>query len=96
MSRPLFSVYFSICFVNLLGRDLRLYNSDLFRFLNTADKKDYLKDYDILEERVNEIRDKLNTSDLTSTQKFWEAILTTKEIINRENIFINIIYNIAF
>jgi hypothetical protein len=74
-------------FVNLLGRDLRLYNSDLLRFLNTLDKKEYLRDYDILEERVNEIRDKLNTSDLTSNQKFWEAILTTKEINNRQNVF---------
>ena len=26
-------------FINLLGRDLRKYNSDLLRFLNTADKK---------------------------------------------------------
>ena len=82
-------------FVNLLGRDLRLYNSDLFRFLNTADKKDYLRDYDILEERVNEIREKLNTSDLTSNQKFWEAILITKEISNRGNIFIDKEINIS-
>jgi len=75
-------------FINLLGRDLRLYNSDLLRFLNSADKKEYLRDYDILEERVNEIRDKLNTSDLSANQKFWEAILTAKEISNREDIFI--------
>lgn len=74
-------------FINILGRDLRKYNSDLLRFLNTADKKEYLKDYDILEERVIEIRDKLNTSDLTSNQKFWEAILAAKEIRIRENIF---------
>jgi len=75
-------------FVNLLERDLRLYHSDLFRFLNTEEKKDYLRDYDILEERVTEIRDKLNTSDITSEQKFWEVILATKEINRRENIFI--------
>lgn len=76
-------------FINLLGRDLRKYHSDLLRFLNTADKRDYLKDYDILEERVNEIRDKLNTSDLTATQKFWEAVLSAKEISSREDIFID-------
>lgn len=76
-------------FVNLLGRDLRKFQSDILRFLNTSDKKEYLRDYDILEERVNEIRDLLNTSDLTSNQKFWEAVLTTKEIGTRENIFIN-------
>ena len=75
-------------FINLLGRDLRKYHSDLLRFLNTTDKKEYLKDYDILEERVSEIRDKLNTSDLSSSQKFWEAILMAKKISNRENIFI--------
>jgi hypothetical protein len=74
-------------FINLLGRDLRKYNSDILRYLNTADKKEYLKDYDILEERVNEIRDKLNTFDLTSNQKFWEVILNTKKISSRENIF---------
>lgn len=74
-------------FINLLGRDLRKYHSDLLRFLNTTDKRDYLNDYDILEERVNEIRDKLNTSDLNATQKFWEAVLTAKNISSREDIF---------
>jgi hypothetical protein len=79
--------FMSDLFLNLLGRDLRKYHSDLLRFLNTADKKEYLKDYDILEERIVEIRDKLNTSDLTSNQKFWEAVLTAKGINSRENIF---------
>lgn len=74
-------------FVNLLGRDLRGYNSDLLLFLNFTDKKEYLRNYDILEERIIEIRDKLNTSDLTTEQKFWDAILTAKEISNRENVF---------
>lgn len=74
-------------FINLLGRDLRKYHVDLLRFLNTKDKDEYLKDYDILDERVNEIRDKLNTSNLTSNQKFWEAILTAKEIGSRVNLF---------
>ena len=82
-------------FINLLGRDLRGYNSDLLLFLNFTDKKDYLRNYDILEERVNEIRDKLNTSDLSDNQKFWEAILTAKEISNRENVFIDKEVNIS-
>lgn len=76
-------------FSNLLSRDLQKYRPDLLRFLNTTNKSEYLRDYDILEDRVNEIRDKLNTSDLTSTQRFWEAILTANEISSRENIFIN-------
>lgn len=76
-------------FINLLGRDLRKYHSDLFRFLNTVDKMEYLKDYDISEERVNEIRDKLNVSDLNANQKFWEAILNVKKISTRENVFAN-------
>jgi hypothetical protein len=74
-------------FINLLNRDLRLFNSDLLLFLNSTDKNEYLRNYDILEERVNEIRDRLNTSDLTANQKFWEAILTAKEISNRNGIF---------
>jgi len=76
-------------FINLLGRDLRKFSSDLLRFLNTSDKNEYLKDYDILEERVNEIRAELNTFDFTPNQKFWEAILTAKEISLKENIFID-------
>jgi len=76
-------------FVNLLERDLRKFNSDLLRFLNTLDKKEYLKDYDILDERVNEIRDKLNTSEFTPNQKFWNAILSAKEISNRENVYLD-------
>lgn len=75
-------------FTNLLGRDLRKFNSDLLRFLNTIDKKEYLIDYDILEERVNEIRAELNTFDFTSNQKFWQAILVAKKISNHENIFL--------
>lgn len=82
-------------FINLLGRDLRLFNSDLLLFLNSTDKKEYLRNYDILEERVNEIRDKLNTSDLSSNQKFWEAILTVKEISNRENVFVEKEINVS-
>ncbi|MEK0336927.1 MAG: hypothetical protein QQN41_05775, partial [Nitrosopumilus sp.] len=76
-------------FVHMLGRDLRRFRPDLLRFLNTSEKKEYLKDYDILEDRVNEIRDKLNTSNFTPKQKFWEAILDAKEISNRENVFID-------
>lgn len=75
-------------FINLLGRDLKQFNSDLYRFLNSTDKKGYLKDYDILEERINEIRDKLNSFDLTANQKFWEAILSAKVIENRDIVFI--------
>ena len=76
-------------FINLLGRDLRKFSSDLLRFLNTSDKKEYLKDYDILEERVNEIRAELNAFDFTPNQRFWEAILNVKEISLKENIFID-------
>lgn len=75
-------------FINLLGRDLKQFNSDLYRFLNTTDKKEYLNDYDILEVRINEIREKLNSFDLTANQNFWEAILSTKVIENRNGIFI--------
>jgi hypothetical protein len=82
-------------FINLLGRDLRLFNSDLLLFLNSADKKEYLTNYDILEERVNEIRDKLSTADLTAAQTFWEAMLTAKEISNRENVFIDNEVNVS-
>lgn len=76
-------------FINLLGRDLRSYNIDLLRFLNSVDKKEYLRDYDIIKERINEIREKLYSYDLTINQKFWEAILTAKKINKRENIFID-------
>ncbi|MDQ8013384.1 MAG: DUF3883 domain-containing protein [Flavobacterium nitrogenifigens] len=82
-----FAESISELFINLLGRDLRQYNSDLFRFLNSNDKKQYLKDYDILEERINEIRDKLNSYDLTADQKFWESILAAKGISERDDIF---------
>ena len=80
----------SICelFNDLLGRDLRGYNSDLLRFLNSPDKREYLEDYDILNERVIEIRNQLQASELTKQQAFWDAVLNAKQISNRKDIFI--------
>ncbi|WP_139418884.1 DUF3883 domain-containing protein [Chryseobacterium mulctrae] len=75
-------------FLNMLGRDTRKYSSDLLRYLNALDKMDYLKDYDILPERISEIRDKLNTIEFTKIQKFWDAILSATGRENREGIFI--------
>jgi hypothetical protein len=74
-------------FIILLERDLRKFNSDLFRFMNIIDKSEYLRDSDISDERVNEIREKLNSADLTPNQRFWNAVLSAKHIASRENIF---------
>ncbi len=75
-------------FINLLERDLRNFNANLLNFLNAPNKKDYLNSYDIAEERVNEIRDKLNDTDFSLNQKFWSAILTAKGISSKRGIFI--------
>ncbi|MDX6187804.1 DUF3883 domain-containing protein [Flavobacterium sp. Fl-318] len=75
-------------FINILDRDLRNFTANLLNFLNTNNKHDYLKSYDITEERINEIRDKLNDFIFTPNQKFWEAILSAKKIQTRENLFI--------
>lgn len=75
-------------FIHLLERDLRNFNSNVLNFLNTADKKDYLRNYDIAEERINETRDKLNNNDFSPNQRFWSAILTAKEISATGEIFI--------
>lgn len=76
-------------YVNILERDLRMYSADLLRFLNTEDKKSYLLDYDIQEARISEIRDKLHSSELTSVQKFWEIVLSLKQISLPSGIFKN-------
>lgn len=75
-------------FIHLLERDLRNFNANLLNFLNAPNKKDYLNSYDIAEERVNEIRDKLNDTDFSPNQKFWSAILTAKGISSKRGIFI--------
>lgn len=75
-------------FINLLERDLRNFNANLLNFLNVSNKKDYLKSYDIAEERINEITNKLNDSDFTPNQRFWQSILLTKGILRVGNIFI--------
>jgi hypothetical protein len=82
-------------FVKILDRDLRKFNSDLLRYLNTQDKKEYLADYEISEERIHEIKDKLNASDLSLVQKFWDAILLAKGLSDREAIFIEKDINIS-
>ncbi len=74
-------------FVNILNRDLLRTKSDLYRFLNSSDKKEFLKDYEIFEERIEEIRNKLNTTILTPNQKFWEAFLNAKGLYDISDIF---------
>jgi hypothetical protein len=76
-------------FIHLLERDLRNFSPTLLNYLNASNKEDYLKNYDIVEERINEIRDKLNISDYSSNQIFWIAILRAKGINNRKNLFID-------
>ncbi|MDT0552121.1 DUF3883 domain-containing protein [Urechidicola vernalis] len=74
-------------FVNLLSRDLLRFKPEIFRFLNSSEKNEFLDDYEIFEERIEEIRNKLNTSFLTPSQKFWKSILYAKEINDIKNIF---------
>ncbi len=74
-------------FVELLDRDLKKFGADLFRFLNTKDKNEYLADYDIPESRVIEIREKLFASTLSIEQRFWDAVLSAKAITDRHSVF---------
>jgi len=75
-------------FVSLLGRDLQRFRPDLVRFLNTFEKIDYLRDYDIVETRIAEIKNSLETTERTQKQRFWEAILNARTISERKKIFI--------
>jgi hypothetical protein len=74
-------------FVNLLNRDLLRSKSDIYRFLNSSSKMEFLMDYEIFEERIEEIKNKLNTSFFTPQQKFWEAILNAKDINEINEVF---------
>lgn len=75
-------------FMSILGREPRVFNSNLLSFLKATNKDEFLKDYDIQEVTVSEIRDKLNTTDYSAEQRFWETILITKKINCRENCFL--------
>lgn len=66
--------------INILDRDLKRFNIDILNFLRATKKIEYLKDYDIDENRIDEIRQILYASDLTFKQKFWQAVFTIKKI----------------
>jgi len=74
-------------FINLLNRDMGAFSANILLYLNSQTKKEFLKIFDISEERVNEIRNGLSTSYHSPAQKFWDAVLNAKGIGNRQNIF---------
>jgi len=75
-------------FINILERDLRNFNANLLNFLNTIEKNDYLKSYDITEERVSEVRDKLSDASFSLSQRFWASVLSATRIRSTDDIFI--------
>lgn len=76
-------------FMNMLDRDLKRFNIDLWKFVKSNNKTAYLADYDISANRMDEIRQVLYTSDFTQNQKFWQAVYTIKKIPNFQKIIQN-------
>lgn len=74
-------------FISLLDRDLRSFNANLLNFLDSLNKVDYLNNYGVTTERIAEIRDKLNDFTMSPIQKFWEAVLIAKNIVNHEDVY---------
>ncbi|MDB4901945.1 MAG: hypothetical protein JWQ63_1226 [Mucilaginibacter sp.] len=74
-------------FVEITNREPRRYRLELYRFLNSRHRQEYLHECEITEERLQEIREKLSSSTLTGRQKFWDAVLLAKSINDREAIF---------
>ncbi len=67
-------------FMNMLDRDLKRFNIDLLKFIKSPNKAAYLADYDISDNRIDEIRQILYSSDFTQKQKFWQAVYAIKKI----------------
>lgn len=76
-------------FMNMLDRDLKRFNIDLWKFIKSNNKTAYLADYDISANRMNEIRQVLYASDFTQKQKFWQAVYLIKKIPDFEKIVEN-------
>ena len=76
-------------FMSMLDRDLKRFNIDLWKFIKSKNKADYLADYDISVTRIEEIRQILYASDFTQLQKFWQAVFITKKIPNFDRIIVN-------
>ncbi len=76
-------------FISLLGRDFHIFRPQLTSFLNANNKDEYLHNYDILEQRVIEIKHSLEVTELTQEQKFWDAVLSAKTISSRKKVFVN-------
>lgn len=76
-------------FMSMLDRDLKRFNIDLWKFIKSKNKADYLADYDISVTRIEEIRQILYAPDFTQLQKFWQAVFITKKTPNFDRIIVN-------
>jgi hypothetical protein len=76
-------------FTNVLDRDIRKFNSNLLLFLNNSDKLGFLRDYEVTDERVQEIKNKLTATELSDVQKFWNGVLMAKGLPFQEQVFID-------
>ncbi|MCD4769619.1 MAG: DUF3883 domain-containing protein [Bacteroidales bacterium] len=65
---------------SLLGKETGRHNLDLLLYLNSEDKSSFLDTYDILDNRITEISNILFSTDLSPRQRFWQAVILSKEI----------------
>jgi len=73
--------------VELLERDFINLHNFLLDFLARQDKDKFLRTYDIDQDRVNDIREKLSDHVYTNEQSFWYAVLQAVGIANPEGYF---------
>ncbi|HZY82978.1 MAG TPA: DUF3883 domain-containing protein [Cyclobacteriaceae bacterium] len=69
--------------VKLLDRDLKKLNTEIFRYLGSDDKISYLKDFEISDDRLADIKNQIYSRMLSPIQFFWDAVLYSKGITDR-------------
>ncbi len=68
--------------VEILGRDLHKVRVQLKDFYDRIDKTEYLNNYEVTVERIDEINAKLKGIVLTRKQSFWMGVMNVKNITN--------------
>lgn len=84
-----FSSALNEVFSKITKRSTHNFKPQLLSFLNSTQKEQYLKDFDVEMNRVIEIKNELQSQEYSLEQLFWETILTIKQVSIRDGIYVD-------
>lgn len=73
-------------FTEILGKETRRYSIELQRYLNSENRKAFLRECEITQKDIQDIQEQLYTVSITNQQKFWISVLDARSIHDRTSV----------